>query len=95
MRAFSAIKLLFCSLLAELVLVPGTEGGAETAAAAAAAAAEAASLAAANSVELRNKKAAVDGSKREGCGGPGGPKPIKPKGGGIMPDPGGPPDMPE
>lgn len=68
MRAFSAIKLLFCSL-AELLtlLVPGALGGAETAAAAAAAAAaEAASLAAANSVELRNNKAAVEGSKSDG-----------------------------
>ena len=55
-RAFSAIKLLFCSLALDVALVS---------------VAELAELAAANNEEFLNNKAAVAGSKRGG-GGPGG-----------------------
>ena len=90
MRAFSAIKLLFCSLALAAAVVaavleePGFEPAtpllAATAAATAAASllAVAAEVAAANKGELRNNMAAVDGSNNGGGGPGGGPKPIIP-----------------
>ena len=80
--AFSAIKLLFCSLLA--------------AAAEVSAAVVAVAEAAANKGEFLNNNAAVEGSSNPGCGGgaPGAPgNPMRPMWGGIIP--GGGPGIPE
>ena len=120
MRAFSAIRLLFCSFalataawaaaICELVefeelgfaaaawacWAAATALLAATAAATAAASlfAELACEAAAKSGWLRNNMAAIEGSIRCEGGPGGGPKPIIPMGGPIMPIPGPPGPMP-